>query len=240
MLIFIAQLTSLSGYQPALRGLLEIPYGYYNSLPSTPDRILASRLHWQSLEFHGLTGGSLVGSILDHVTIPNLRELSFKFRAADYGIHPFPVSTFLSFISRSCNSCCLLQNLSLSGLILQDDDVLAYTQATPSLTGLTLEARSITNQTIRNLNPNTSPLLPNLQILSISSARLVVNFSDPYDTMFARSRFGSGKIAQLQTVKIRAIDADRDIYELRLLRRLATEGIEISVANRDFEKWLGF
>jgi hypothetical protein len=245
----IGQLTSLSGYQSNLIDFLKIlsaasylMHGSFNIpsslnlIPPTPDRVLAP--HLQSLEFHGLNDRNFVDSLLDHVTLPDLRQLSFRFREDNYGLYGFPVASFLLFISRST---CQLQVLSIIGVIVQDRNVLHCIQAIPSLTELTLDARGITNQTIRNLNPNFFPLLPNLQALAIGSTNLVVNFTDLYNTVFARSRpVGADKIARLQSVKIRAVDADEDTCEpsLTLLRQLVAEGIEISVTSGVFEKWL--
>jgi hypothetical protein len=247
----IAQLTSLSGYHCDITHCLDVlevssqlvlasfiisPSQTLGtmSLALNPHQIVAPRL--QSLEVDLINGGSFRGSmLLDNLTLPDVRELSFRaglWQESQF----FEPSNFSSFILRSA---CPLRSLSIFNNQLDDDDLFQYMQVMPSLEELTIDGTvEITEQTIRNLTPNIPsdlPLLPNLQTLFIRSPELTVNLVELHSMLCPRREradASSGRrVARLQSVTISCIGIHEETGKLGfpLLQQLITEGLKISV-----------
>jgi hypothetical protein len=244
IVIPLAQLTSLSGYQCNIRGCLhvldmasQLIYASFNvqTFRETPALMpRSSNPCLQSLEFSIDHDSSSTSTLLDNLTLPNLRKLWFETHGR---ITPFSEHTFASFIFRSD---CPLRSLSLTGFPINDDCLLRCLQVLPTLEVLIIcGSNDITDQTIRNLTPNMTsdlPLLSNLQELSISSVGLFVDDSELQSMLYARWRSGDAGsglgVTQLQSVKISAGGTQR--YGLisprfSFVHDLMAEGMQISL-----------
>jgi hypothetical protein len=242
IIIPLAQLTSLSGYESDIGGCLEVlevaPQLTYASLivnlppfSTNPCQVLAPRL--QSLEFDADHDARSTSMLLDNLNLPNLREL--RLIAGGRQLEFFGDTSFSSFILRSA---CPLRFLSFIGYPLHDEDLLRCMQVVPSLEVLLIHGSDdITEQTIRNLTPNITsdlPLLPNLQELSISSGGLVIDAFELHSMLSARWRQGdacsSPGVTQLRSVTISAGGRDGEMEPaLLLLQEFITEGMRISL-----------
>ena len=209
-----------------------------------PQHVLAPHLRSLKLDVYVPLDSSAIHILLDNLNLPNLHELQLT--AVGYLTMFFGNTNFSSFILRST---CLLRSLSLSGFLLNDDDLLQCMQILPSLEVFQIwdslrpdhrvADQTITNQTIRNLTPNISPnltLLPNLRELWISSSRLIIDAFELHSMMCARWRpgdagFGPG-VAQLRSVTISADwrHDETEKLELLLLSELIAEGMEVSLS----------
>ena len=207
--------------------------------PSAPHQVLAPHLH--SLKFLVNKRG-FTCTILDHLALPNLRELSFTGLS---GREPFTMSSLVSLISRSA---CPLQSLSITSLYL-DGELFRCMQVMPSLSELTISTLgNIAREIIRNLNPTTlnPPLLPNLRKLSISESGMTIDLIELHSMLCARwewtggSGAGSGqKVTRLQSIVVVGFSTKEDTHEqgIRLLRQLVAEGMNISIKS-NYEIWL--
>ena len=249
----LAQLTTLSGYPcndvlhclSVLESAIQLVHAsFIISAPTWPPpsrspspgpnshRVVAPRL--QSLEVNVGMGRS-VNMLLETLDLPDVRELSFRLPSDLWSRSTFKFrpSSFTSFILRSA---CHLRSLSIFDCLTDDSSLLHCMQVIPSLTHLAIErVEDITEQTIRNLTPNTGfdvPLLPNLQTLTISSTTLAVDFVELHAMLSARwGRTDNRAVARLKFVSITGtgIHEASVIPGIPLLQQFIEEGMQVSV-----------
>jgi hypothetical protein len=182
--------------------------------------------------------------ILDHITLPALREFNcFQEQAC------WPQSQFISLLSRSS---CTLQSLSLSldDGIIEDDDFINILQLTPALCSLMLSGApwELTDVVLGRLSLRVSEgeeaicLLPKLHHISVVIGD-EVGFNNLAFTYMIESRWAIGPqteaspFSRIQSVEVKMNDCEFDPVALARMDQLSQEGLDVSIYNEVDVKW---